>query len=307
MKIRRFKMIKKYLKKIAIALSTMMCLATPINAFAAIGGEYPTGEILSFGSDLTEVQEAQLRKYFEASDDIEAIYVDNEVAIKQLGLDPNDFSNFTGGWYSSAYVKLVTKENGVNVKSNNLTLVTDDMLANALITSGILNAEVIASAPFAVTGESALAGILAGAEKIMGGELPSDNKQAAQEEIEVSLDLADEVGQTEATAMINEIKTVIIKEKPANEAEIIDVVEKVSTKYGVEISENMKGRVVTLMSDINNLDIDYDKVKDTLNKAADKFKDDLATLGKYLEDTGFFEKMWNWIKEALSSIFGQEN
>lgn len=298
-------MIKKYLKKIAIALSTMMCLATPINAFAAIGGEYPTGEILSFGSDLSEAQEAQLRKYFEASDDIEAIYVDNEVAIKQLGLDPNDFSNFTGGWYSSAYVKLVTKENGVNVKSNNLTLVTDDMLANALITSGILNAEVIASAPFAVTGESALAGILAGAEKIMGGELPSDNKQAAQEEIEVSLDLADEVGQTEATAMINEIKTAIIKEKPANEAEIIDVVEKVSTKYGVEISENMKARVVTLMSDINDLDIDYDKVKDTLNKAADKFKDDLATLGKYLEDTGFFEKMWNWIKEVINSIFGQ--
>lgn len=300
-------MIKRNLKKIAIALSTMLCLSTPITAFAARGGEYPSGEILSFGSDLSDAQEAQLRKYFGAPDNVEAIYVDNEVAIKQLGLDPNDFSNFTGGWYSSAYVKLINKENGVNVKSNNLTLVTDDMLANALITSGILNAEVVASAPFEVTGESALAGILAGAEKIMGGELNTENKQAAQEEIEVSLDLADEVGQTEATAMINEIKTAVIKEKPANEQEIADVVSEVATKYGVEISENMKTRVVTLMSDINDLDIDYSKVKDTLNKAADKFKDDMAALGKYLEDTGFFEKVWNWIKDFVSSIFGQGN
>ena len=298
-------MIKRYIKKIAIALSTMLCLSTPITAFAAKGGEYPTGEILSFGSDLTDEQEGQLRKYFEVSDEVEAIYVDDEVAIKQLGLDPNDFSNFTGGWYSSAYVKLVNKENGVNVQSKNLTLVTDDMLANALITSGILNAEVVASAPFAVTGESALAGILAGAEKIMGGELNTENKQAAQEEIEVSLDLADEVGQTEATAMINEIKTAIIKEKPANEEEIVSVVNEVANKYGVEISENMKARVVTLMSNINDLDIDYSKVKDTLNKAADKFKDDMAALGKYLEDTGFFERLWNWIRNFVTSIFGQ--
>ncbi len=300
-------MIKKYLKKIALSLSTILCLATPINAFAAVGGEYPTGEILAFGSDLSDAQEAQLRKYFEVSDSIEAVYVDNNVAIKQLGLDPNDFSNFTGGWYSSAYVKLVAKENGVNVKSNNLTLVTDDMLANALITSGILNAEVVASAPFAVTGESALAGILAGAEQIMGGELSLDNKQAAQEEIDVSLGLADEIGQTEATAIINEIKTDVIKNKPANEKEIVEVVDEVANKYDVNISEDMKARVVTLMSDINDLDIDYDKVKDTLNKAADKFKDDMAALGKYLEDTGFFEKMWNWITEAFNSIFGQES
>lgn len=298
-------MIKRYIKKIAIALSTMLCLSTSITAFAARGGEYPSGEILSFGVDLTDAQEAQLRKYFEAPDSVEATYVDNEVGIKQLGLDPNDFSNFTGGWYSSAYVKLVSKENGVNVKSNNLTLVTDDMLANALITSGILNAEVIASAPFAVTGESALAGILAGAEKIMGGELKTENKQAAAEEIEVSLDLADEVGQTEATAMINEIKTAVIKEKPDNEDQIAKVVSEVTEKYGVEISENMKARVVTLMSDINDLDIDYSQVKDTLNKAADKFKEDMSALGKYLEDTGFFEKLWNWIKDFVSSIFGQ--
>ena len=58
----------------------------------------------------------------------------------------------------------LTDQGGINVSSKNVSLVTNEMFANALITSGILNCEVIVSAPFMVTGESALAGILAGAE-----------------------------------------------------------------------------------------------------------------------------------------------
>lgn len=97
---------------------------------------------------------------------MEAIYVDNATAIEQLGLAPDALDDYTGGWYSSAYVKL-TDQGGVQVSSKNVSLVTNEMFANALITSGILNCEVNVSAPFMVTGESALAGILAGAEEIM--------------------------------------------------------------------------------------------------------------------------------------------
>ncbi|MEG1255810.1 DUF1002 domain-containing protein [Clostridium sp.] len=300
-------MLKKTFKKLAICLSVCVCLGTPVNAFADAHGEYPTGEILSFGSNLNKAQENQLRKYFNAPDDIDAIYVDNSVAIKQLGLDEHNLENFTGGWYSSAYVKLVEKESGVTVKSTNLTLVSNDMLANALITSGILNADVIASAPFEVTGESALAGILAGAEKIMGGELSLEGKQTAQEEIEVSLDLAEEIGQTEASAIINEIKTAIIKEKPSTEEEIQKIVEEIGSKYDVTISDNIQGRMVSLMSDINDLDLDYSKLKDTLDKASSKFKDDMTALGKELKDSGFFDKLFNWIREFFNSIFSSNN
>ncbi|MEG0307779.1 MAG: DUF1002 domain-containing protein [Clostridium sp.] len=296
-------MIKKNIKKLAIGLCVFMCLGMSIDAFASVRGEYPTGEILSLGSDLNKAQEDQLKKYFKAPDNVDTIYVNNSVAIKQLGLDPNNLQNFTGGWYSSAYVKLMEKECGVTVKSTNLTLVSNDMLANALITSGILNAEVVASSPFPVTGESALAGILAGAEKIMGGELSLDGKKTAQEEIEVSLDLAEEIGQTEATAIINEIKTAIIKEKPSTEKEIQKIVEDTQGKYKVELSGNIEDRMVSLMSDINDLDLDYSKLKDTLDKASSKFKEDMAALGKELKDSGFFDKLFNWIKEFVSSIF----
>ncbi len=296
-------MSKKFFKKLAMTIGILTCISIPTTAFADIHGEYPSGEILSFGSDLSDSQEAQLRKYFKAPDNIEAIYVDSKMALKQFGLDEKELANFTGGWYSSAYVKLLQKENGVTVNSSNLTLVTNDMLANALITSGILNAEVIASAPFEVTGESALAGILAGAENIMGGELSTSNKQAAQEEIGVSLDLAEEIGDTEASAIINEVKTAVIKDKPSSEEEIKEIIEKVENKYDVDISATIQNNMVALMSDINDLDLDYSKLKDTLDKSASKFKDEMEALGKELKDSGFFDKLFNWISEFFSSLF----
>lgn len=296
-------MSKKFFKKLAMTIGILTCISIPTTAFADIHGEYPSGEILSFGSDLSDSQEAQLRKYFKAPDNIEAIYVDSKMALKQFGLDEKELANFTGGWYSSAYVKLLQKENGVTVNSSNLTLVTNDMLANALITSGILNAEVTASAPFEVTGESALAGILAGAENIMGGELSTSNKKAAQEEINVSLDLAEEIGDTEASAIINEVKTAVIKDKPSSEEEIKEIIEKVEKKYDVDISATIQNNMVTLMSNINDLDLDYSKLKDTLDKSASKFKDEMNALGKELKDSGFFDKLFSWISEFFSSLF----
>lgn len=296
-------MSKKFFKKLAMTIGILTCISIPTTAFADIHGEYPSGEILSFGSDLSDSQEAQLRKYFKAPDNIEAIYVDSKMALKQFGLDEKELANFTGGWYSSAYVKLLQKENGVTVNSSNLTLVTNDMLANALITSGILNAEVTASAPFEVTGESALAGILAGAENIMGGELSTSNKKAAQEEIDVSLDLAEEIGDTEASAIINEVKTAVIKDKPSNEEEIKEIIEKVEKKYDVDISATIQNNMVTLMSNINDLDLDYSKLKDTLDKSASKFKNEMEALGKELKDSGFFDKLFSWISEFFSSLF----
>ncbi len=294
---------KKSIKKLALTLGMFLCLSVPKAAFADIHGEYPTGEILSFGSDLNDSQEAQLRQYFKAPDNIEAIYVDNEMAIKQFGLDKNELDNFTGGWYSSAYVKLMEKDCGVIVNSNNLTLVTNDMLSNALITSGILNAEVTASSPFPVTGESALAGILAGAEKIMGGELNLPNKQAAQEEVGVSLDLAEEIGNDEAAAVINEIKTQVIKDKPSTDKEIQKIINNVENKYDVNINADIKDNIVTLMSDINKLDLNYSDLKDTLDKASSKFEDNMKALGKELNDSGFFDKLFNWIGNFFSSLF----
>lgn len=296
---------KNNLKKLAFAI-TLVCSMNMTSTVFAKGrtliGEYPKGEILSFGASLNKQQEADLRKYFGAPSDIDATYVTTEVAVKQLGLPESAIKTYKGGWYSSAYVKLNDKKTGVNVKANNLTLVTDDMLANALITSGILNADVIASAPFKVTGESALAGILAGAEEILGTELSQENKETAQKEIETTLDLANEIGQKEASSIINDIKAEVIKDSPTTNVQIENIVVNIANNYNVNLSPESKAKVVSLMSDVNKLDINYKDIKATLEKATEKFREDMKALGKEIKESGIFEKMWNWVKNLWNSF-----
>lgn len=295
---------KRGFKIFALMLALIIGVSMPITAFAdSKDKQLPSGEILCFGEDLNDAQEAELKKYFNAPDSVKAIYVNKDVAVKQLGLDPNDKSNFTGGWYSSAYVKLNDKETGILVKSKNLTVVTDDMLANALITSGIYNADIMASAPFNVTGESALAGILAGAEAIMGKELKAENKKVAQQEIGVSTDLAKEVGNTESAAIINDVKTAVIKDNSLSADDIKGLIDKSAKKYNVSLSDASKEELASLMTNIKDLDINYSDVKDLLKNSSSKFKDELLSLGKKLNEAGFFEKIFDFFKDLFSSIY----
>lgn len=323
------KKMKKMTKK---ALLTVTAIAiTTANApitFAKRGftGEYRQGEILSFGSDLNKKEELALREHFGVSEEMKAIYVDNAITIEQLGLEPNALDNYTGGWYSSAYVKL-TNKGGVQVTSSNVNLVTNEMFANALITSGILNCEVKVSAPFMVTGESALAGILAGAEEIMGESLSEENKVVAKEEIDTTLDIADEIlnnkdneinnsgdSSTIASGIINDIKQQVIKDSP-NSTQIQEIIINVTNNYGVTLSEESQAQVLSLMEDVNELDIEYKDIKESMENIGENIYESLKEAGVKLKESGFFEKigdffsdlfenMWNGIKNFFSSIFG---
>ena len=303
------------IKKTVLALTVVAGLSVSMTAFAksSFTGEYRQGEILSFGSSLNQREEAALRDYFGVSDEMEAIYVDNETAIKQLGLAPDALDDYKGGWYSSAYVKL-TDQGGINVSSKNVSLVTNEMFANALITSGILNCEVIVSAPFMVTGDSALAGILAGAEEIMGESLSEENKVVAKEEIDTTLEIADEIlnnpdneinsssdSSTVASGIINDIKQQVIKDSP-NSTQIEQIIVNVTNNYGVELSEESTERIANLMEDVNKLDIDYKDIKETMKNIGDSISESLKEAGVKLKESGVLEKIGNWFVDLVRGI-----
>lgn len=303
------------IKKTVLALTVVAGLSVSMTAFAksSFTGEYRQGEILSFGSSLNQREEAALRDYFGVSDEMEAIYVDNETAIKQLGLAPDALDDYKGGWYSSAYVKL-TDQGGINVSSKNVSLVTNEMFANALITSGILNCEVIVSAPFMVTGESALAGILAGAEEIMGESLSEENKIVAKEEIDTTLEIADEIlnnpdneinsssdSSTVASGIINDIKQQVIKDSP-NSTQIEQIIVNVTNNYGVELSEESTERIANLMEDVNKLDIDYKDIKETMKNIGDSISESLKEAGVKLKESGLLEKIGNWFVDLVRGV-----
>lgn len=285
-------MVRNKLKNMALSIAVLMGLGMASPVFAK--SDYNPGDILALGSDLTDAQEAALRKYFNAPDGTNTIYVTDEVIIKQLGLDPNDPANYAGGCYSSAYVKLLDDNSGINVKATNLTEVTESMLMNALITSGITAADVKVSSPFKVTGTSALSGILAGVEEVGGFEISLKQKEIAQKEIETTVEVGDEIGSEEASTIINDIKTEVIKEQPKTEEEIKKIVENITNQYNVNISINAKDSIVNLMSDVNDLGLDYSELKSSLKEASNKLSNNLKELGIKLKEEGFFEKIKDW-------------
>lgn len=285
-------MLRNKFKNIAFSLAIIMGIGVATPVFAK--SDYNPGDILALGSDLTDAQEAALRKYFNAPDGTNTIYVTDEVIIEQLGLDPNDPANYAGGCYSSAYVKLLDDNSGINVKATNLTEVTESMLMNALITSGITAADVKVSSPFKVTGTSALSGILAGVEEVGGFEISLKQKETAQKEIETTVEVGDEIGSEEASTIINDIKTEVIKEQPKTEEEIKKIVENITNQYNVNISINAKDSIVNLMSDVNDLGLDYSELKSSLKEASNKLSNNLKKLGIKLKEEGFFEKIKDW-------------
>ena len=285
-------MLRNKFKNIAFSLAIVMGIGVATPVFAK--SDYNPGDILALGSDLTDAQEAALRKYFNAPDGTNTIYVTDEVIIEQLGLDPNDPANYAGGCYSSAYVKLLDDNSGINVTATNLTEVTESMLMNALITSGITSADVKVSAPFKVTGTSALSGILAGVDEVGGFEISLKQKETAQKEIETTVAVGDEIGSEEASTLINDVKTEVIKEQPETEEEIKEIVENITNQYNVNISVNAKDSIVNLMSDVNDLDLDYSELKNSLKEASNKLSNNLKELGIKLKEEGFFEKIKNW-------------
>ena len=285
---------KKFIS--TVALFTFIFSALTMNVQAQ------NKERVTFGVDLTESQEEEMLKEFGVSSDKVSIdRITNDDIIKQLGLDPNDKSNYEGGCYSSSYVKL-TNSNGIIVDANKLTEVTGLMLSNALLTSGITNAEVKASSPFPVTGTSALAGILKGFEAIQGKELSLKNKKTAQKEIETTSSLADDIGFDEAATVINDVKTAIIKNAPKTEAEVSSIVKEITKDYKIELSDSQKENITSLMMDIKDLNIDYSKVKDTLTNLKDQLSTALDDAGINLSDSGFFEKLFNGIGDFFKYL-----
>ena len=247
-------MVRNKLKNMALSIAVLMGLGMASPVFAK--SDYNPGDILALGSDLTDAQEAALRKYFNAPDGTNTIYVTDEVIIKQLGLDPNDPANYAGGCYSSAYVKLLDDNSGINVKATNLTEV--------------------------------------GVEEVGGFEISLKQKETAQKEIETTVEVGDEIGSEEASTIINDIKTEVIKEQPKTEEEIKKIVENITNQYNVNISINAKDSIVNLMSHVNDLGLDYSELKSSLKEASNKLSNNLKELGIKLKEEGFFEKIKNW-------------
>ena len=182
--------------------------------------------VLTLGADLPEEQKEYILNYFGVlGQDINTIVVTNQDEREYLeGKIPDEQ---IGTHTLSCALIRVTDANGIQVKTANMNYVTSNTIASNLSTSGVYNCEVLTAAPFEVSGTGALTGVMMAYEAATGLELDPDKKDLANDELVLTGELAQEVGQDEAALVVNDIKIHIVRDQLVEEEEIRDAVDEV--------------------------------------------------------------------------------
>jgi uncharacterized protein YpuA (DUF1002 family) len=205
---------------------------------------------------------------------------------------------------SCAYVKILKEESGINVKTKNITYVTDQAYANALVTAKIKDAEVFAAAPFPVSGTAALTGLFKAYEEATGNEIPEEAKKVATEELVTTSEIGKEVGEEkEVSELVSRVKERVVEEGLEGPQEIEEVVQEVAEDMDLNLSPDQIDKIVELMEKIGELDLDIGTLKGQLEGIRSKLKGLLGgeeTSSSWEKVINFFANLWNKIRAIFA-------
>lgn len=263
--------------------------------------------IIVYGETLSDSQEQEVRELLDVQDpeNMDEYTVTGEDIAKYINGNPN--SNM----YSSAKITREEEGSGLSVNivtPDNITQVTPQMYANALLTAGVENATVDVASPVKVSGHSALTGIYK-AYDAQGVTLDKDRMQVADEELGVATDLAKNEGlsQEKVSELLTEIKKSIAEQNPATKEEVEQIVKEQLDNLEISLSDADRQMLVDLFEKMRNLDIDFDKVSSQLDDIASKVQDKISDIvnndGFWSKVEKFFKDIFNAIRNFFESIF----
>ena len=268
----------------------VMLAAVLTCASMPMGAKADNSKVVTLGANLSDEQKKSMYEYFgTSSDKVETIEVTNADERKYMeGIASEE--QIGTRTYSCSYVE-PTGSGGVQVKVANLTFVTSSMIASTLLTSGVENCNVVAASPIEVSGTGALTGIMMAYESASGEKLSEDQKAAATEELVTTGELANEVGQQEATNLMNEVKQDVIEDGLTDPDDIKDAVEDAAKDINITLTDEQMAKIVSLMENISQYDYDVKALKKTLENLEGK-------------DEGFFAGLWSSIKGFFTGDSG---
>ena len=255
-------------RNIMVALLCSMCLAVSSPVPAMADGT----KVVTLGADLTQDQKNTMMKYFKAdSSQVQVITVTNQDEHDLLGnyVPSEQIGTRT---LSCAYVK-PTQSGGIKVRTANLNYVTCNMIATALSTAGVNNCEVVAACPYEVSGTGALTGVMKAYESASGQALDSTKKDLAAKEVVVTGDVGQQVGQDNATNIINQAKLQIIGDNIQNADEIYNIVNNIAVQNGITLSQDELDTIVSLLQQIAQQNYDIQEMKKTLEDIQQNLED----------------------------------
>ncbi|HLR67293.1 DUF1002 domain-containing protein [Virgibacillus alimentarius] len=255
--------------------------------------------VVVYGDTLSEEQKQEVRDLLNVTDPsaVEAYTVTGEDIAKYIDGDPHS------RMFSSAKITRKEKGTGLHIDiatPDNITEVTTEMYANALLTAGVENAEVEVVSPVKVSGHSALTGIYK-AYDVQGEELDKERMELANEELDVATELSKKEGmnQEKVSELLTEIKKEIAEQNPATKEDVEKIVQEQLDKLEISLSDKDRQLLIDLFEKMRDLNINFDQVKNQLEDIASKVKDKLENLDI---DEGFWQKVVNFFADLFQII-----
>ena len=264
--------------------------------------------IVVYGSNLSADEKEKVKT---------ALRVANESEVDEITISGQDLakyikdSNPSSRMFSSAKITRQDVGKGLTISivtPENITQVTSEMYASAMLTAGIEDAIVEIAAPKPVTGHSALVGIYKAYEVKTGETLDIERTDVANDELSVATSLAESAGisDEQVAELLTQIKKAIAENKPASKEEVQQIVEDQLEKLQINLSDTDRQLLVDLMDRISNLNIDFSKLSSQLSDLSAKFEE---KFGAILEDEGFWQSVKNFFNnliDTISSWFSKE-
>ncbi len=286
-------MIKKYLAGILAGAVAMVAFATP--AFAAV----TAGEIrVTVGADLTADQKTQIYDYFGIE----------EGSVKELTVTNAEEKSYLKGLVSdekignvalsSIYLETLSEGSGVNITTNNINFCTENMYKNALKTAGISDASVMITAPKQVSGTAALTGIYKAYEDITGTSLNMAAKEAGTEQLVVSGNLTQAIGDENTQKLLNELQGILAQTKDMSDSELRDQILTIAKNLNVELTDDQISQLISLCRTLSSVDLN--QVGTTLTNMSNT----MSGVGGFFNSVkDFFAGVGSW----FSNLFGGSN
>jgi uncharacterized protein YpuA (DUF1002 family) len=232
-------------------------LLFPGNVFAdAVPGDV----IVTLGEDLTEEQKKLLLSEMDVPEDVQTVTVTNDEEHQYLG-DYIPKAQIGTKAISSTKITIADQDAGLQVETNSINWVSEEMYANALTTAGVKDADIYVTAPFEVSGTAALTGILKAYEVTADIEIPEEKKQVANEEMVRTAELGERVGAEKANELMTRIKQELAENPVETEEDLRALIEKIANDIGIELTAEELNGLVSLFNRMKDLNIDWDQVK----------------------------------------------
>lgn len=292
-------------KLLALVLVLTMTLGLGVTANAASDDK----PILALGADLSADQRATVLGLLGVDESDLANYdvISITNAEEHQYLDDYLSSSVIGTHaLSSVLIRPAEEGAGLNVTTYNISYCTIDMYTNALLTAGLRDANVFVAAPSNISGTSALIGAVKGYADMTGTKVDEQALETAVNELVVTGDLGDQLGDSEtASDMVAYIKQQILENNVKSDADIEKIIRDAMDKFNIKLTDDQVQQLIDLMNKISKLDIDVDALSKQATEIYNKLKGmgldldkiDTKQVGNFI--TRFFDKIMSLVNQFI--------